>query len=61
MADIKLTYFHIKGRAELSRLILAAGGKKYTDERFVPGQWDKPETKASKFNVTTLMLMISVM
>jgi len=33
MADIKLTYFNIKGRAELSRLILSYAGAKFTDER----------------------------
>merc|ERR1712110_294089 len=47
MSDIKITYFDFKGRAEISRLILAAGGKKYTDDRFVEGQWAKPETKAN--------------
>merc|ERR1711892_503473 len=33
MAEIKLTYFNAKGRAEVSRLILAYGGAKYVDER----------------------------
>jgi len=33
MADIKITYFNLAGRAELSRLILAQAGVKFTDER----------------------------
>ena len=33
MSDIKLTYFNIKGRAELPRVILSYAGVKFTDER----------------------------
>ena len=33
MSDIKLTYFYGKGRAEISRLILAFAGVKYEDNR----------------------------
>ena len=32
MSDIKLTYFNLKGRAEIARLILSYSGKKFTDE-----------------------------
>jgi len=33
MKDVKLTYFESTGRAELSRILLAYGGVRYTDER----------------------------
>merc|ERR1719357_1105271 len=33
MSDIKLTYFYGKGRAEISRLILAFAGAQYEDNR----------------------------
>ena len=35
MSDIKLTYFYGKGRAEISRLILAFAGVKYEDNRII--------------------------
>ncbi|XP_012935065.1 probable glutathione S-transferase 7 [Aplysia californica] len=43
MADSKLkfTYFNVKGRGELSRLVLAAAGKEYEDCRFAIGDWPK--------------------
>ena len=31
--SLKLCYFDLRGRAEISRLILAAAGKKYQDVR----------------------------
>ena len=33
MPSYKLTYFDGRGRAEISRLIFAAAGVEYTDER----------------------------
>lgn len=39
MSDYKVTYFNSKGRAEISRLILAAAGQKFTDERVA--DWPK--------------------
>ena len=39
MPSIKLTYFGIKGRAELSRLILAAAEMPYEDNRVTNEQW----------------------
>ena len=33
MPSYKLTYFDARGRAEISRLIFAAAGVEYTDER----------------------------
>ncbi|XP_059155473.1 S-crystallin SL11-like [Physella acuta] len=40
-AKIRLLYFDGKGRAELARLLLAAGGKKYEDVRFSMEDWPK--------------------
>ena len=39
MADIKLTYFDLKGRAEISRLILSYSGARFTDERLTGEQF----------------------
>ena len=39
MSDIKLTYFDLKGRAEISRLILSYSGAKFTDERLSGAQF----------------------
>jgi len=39
MADIKLSYFDARGRAELSRLILAYAGVRYTDQRLTGEQF----------------------
>ena len=40
MADMKLTYFDMKGRAELVRLVFAAAGRKFEDVRYKQGEWD---------------------
>ena len=45
-AKIKLVYFNAKGRAELSRLILAQAGVEYDDVRFEREEW--PVHKQSK-------------
>jgi len=37
MPEIKLTYFNARGRAELSRLILAYAGAEYNDDRLTAG------------------------
>ena len=39
MADIKLTYFNGRGRAEISRLILAYAGAQFEDDRITGGTW----------------------
>jgi glutathione S-transferase len=39
MSTYKLIYFNGRGRAEVSRLIFAAAGKKYEDARFEREQW----------------------
>ncbi|CAH1248718.1 HPGDS [Branchiostoma lanceolatum] len=46
MPTYKLTYFKSRGRAEISRLLFAAGGVKYEDVRVDEEQWQqlKPQT-----------------
>ena len=39
MSDIKLSYFNLKGRAEISRLILSYSGVTFTDERLTGAQF----------------------
>ena len=36
---IKLTYFNLRGRAEVSRLMLAHKGVEYEDNRITGDQW----------------------
>jgi glutathione S-transferase len=45
MAPLKLTYFNLRARAELSRLILAYAGVEYEDIRVDQSRW--PEHKPS--------------
>ena len=47
MGKMKLIYFNTKGRAELSRLILAQAGEKYEDKRIEKADW--PALKACKW------------
>lgn len=44
---MKLDYFTLRGRAELIRLILAAGGIDYKEENFGFDEW--PAKKPSKY------------
>jgi glutathione S-transferase len=37
--DLKLYYFNLQARAEITRLILAAAGRSYEDIRFDSNQW----------------------
>ena len=39
MTGLKLTYFDLKGRAEICRLILAQAGVEYEDNRIEREQW----------------------
>jgi len=45
MADYKLTYFNLSGRAELTRLIFAKSGTAFEDDRIEFAEW--PARKAS--------------
>ena len=44
---IKLTYFNVRGRAEIARLILAQAGVEYEDHRIPREDW--PKIKPSKY------------
>jgi prostaglandin-H2 D-isomerase / glutathione transferase len=46
MSTYKLTYFNLRGRGEVARLIFAAAGVEYEDKRLEFSEW--PEVKASK-------------
>ena len=46
MGKIKLIYFNARGRAELSRLILAQAGVEFEDLRITKEEW--PAMKPSK-------------
>ena len=48
MGKIRLIYFNARGRAELSRLILAHAGQYYEDVRIQKEEW--PEMKPSKLS-----------
>lgn len=39
MDAIKLVYFHLRGRAEMIRLMLEAAGQEYEEERVQFGDW----------------------
>ena len=49
MVHYKLIYFNLRGRAELSRLILHHQGVKFEDFRFEGAEW--PKYKAGKYVV----------
>lgn len=38
-ANIKLTYFNLRGRAEPARLIMAQAGVDYQDNRITSEEW----------------------
>ncbi|KAL8620404.1 hypothetical protein ACOMHN_055485 [Nucella lapillus] len=46
MADIKLYYFSVRGRAEAMRLVMAAAGKKFEDIRLTGEQWGAEKAKS---------------
>ena len=47
MVHYKLTYFNLRGRAELSRLILHHTGVPFEDFRFEMNEW--PQYKSSNY------------
>jgi len=67
MADIKLSYFDARGRAEISRLILAYAGVRYTDQRLTGEQFASVKAKLPwgqlptiKYNGTMLAQSIAI-
>jgi len=46
MTQYKLTYFNLRARGEIARLIFAAAGVQFEDNRVEFSQW--PELKPSK-------------
>ncbi|XP_077985459.1 hematopoietic prostaglandin D synthase-like [Glandiceps talaboti] len=48
MPKYQLTYFNVRGRAEITRLIFAAAGVEFDDVRFEQGQW-KTEKATGKY------------
>ena len=59
MSGIKLTYFNLKGRAELARLILAQAEVEYEDCRIEREEW--PELKKSGVDRSKDVLIVSVL
>ncbi|VDI23890.1 prostaglandin-H2 D-isomerase / glutathione transferase [Mytilus galloprovincialis] len=55
-AKFKISYFDIKGRAELPRLVFAAAGKEFDDERISGDKWTafKPKTPYGQMPVLTV-------
>ena len=51
MSPVKLTYFNLKGRAELARLILAQAEAQYEDRRITKEEW--LSLKPSKSQIST--------
>lgn len=58
MPSYKLTYFNFKGRGELMRLIFAAAGQQFTDNRIEMAQW--PAVKPSASLLLSLELILAV-
>ena len=48
MGKMKLTYFNLRARAEIARLILAQAGEDYEDKRIEFSDW--PALKPCKIN-----------
>ena len=59
MSGIKLTYFNLKGRAELARLILAQAEVEYEDCRIEKEEW--PELKKSEDDRSKDVVIVSVL
>lgn len=54
MTDYKLTYFNIRGRAEIIRLSLAQAGVTYEDNRITKEQWQALKPNAPFGQIPTL-------
>jgi len=67
MADIKLSYFDARGRAETSRMILAYAGVRYTDQRLTGDQFASVKARlpwgqlpTAKYNGTLLTQSVAI-
>jgi len=58
MSQYKLTYFNIRGRGELARLIFATAGVEYEDNRVERPQW--PELKPSNKLIIIIIIIIII-
>ena len=54
MSTYKLTYFDIRGKAELTRLILAQAGVEYEDIRIGQDEW-RDHLKSSKITARRIL------
>ncbi|XP_022333820.2 glutathione S-transferase 1-like [Crassostrea virginica] len=56
MKEYKLTYFDIRGRAEISRLVFVAAGVDFTDDRIQRETWPalKPKTPQGQLPILTI-------
>lgn len=56
VAKYKFTYFNSKGRGEMTRLLFAAAGKPFEDERVTQEQWQKLKPNTPQ-NVLPVLLV----
>ncbi|XP_048742387.2 glutathione S-transferase 1-like [Ostrea edulis] len=56
MSEYKLTYFDIRGRAEISRLVFAAADVPYTDERVNRENWPALKAKTPQGQLPILTI-----
>ena len=61
MSKYKLTYFNLRGRAEVTRLLFAQAGVEYEDHRIESADWAKLKPSKSpvlnKIRGTTLLII----
>lgn len=58
--SLKLTYFDGRGRAEVSRYILAAAGQKYEDIRLTREEWVEKKPRESNLAMYSFVNFMSV-
>ena len=56
MGKMKLIYFNTRGRAEISRIILAQAGEDYEDKRIERADW--PALKPCKYMLQKCLVML---
>ncbi len=62
MAEYKYNYFNVKARGEIVRIILAAAGQKFTDNRIEFNNWPaiKPTAPFGQVNYFSLSFIIKI-